>query len=59
MPDLGALLAGVGACVGAYAALRAELVRATVKAEQAAQDAVEAHRRIDLHIENHHTTKGA
>ncbi len=59
MPDLGTIITGVVAMAGTYAAIRADLVRATVKAEQAAADASKANERIDLHIENHHTKKGA
>lgn len=47
----------LGAGVGVYAAIRADLVRAMVTAEQAVKDASEAHKRIDWHVENHHTER--
>jgi hypothetical protein len=41
------LVAVAGAGVGVYAAIRSDLVRALVVAEQAAKSADEAHGRID------------
>lgn len=49
------LCALIGACAGVYAAIRAELVRAIVTAEQAAKDSASAHERLDVHIDKHHT----
>lgn len=44
------VIAGAG---GVYAAIRADLVFAKTKAEQAAGDASEAHKRLDEHINFH------
>lgn len=41
------LIGMFGALAVSYAAIRADLVRATVKAEQASSSAAEAHKRID------------
>lgn len=44
------LIAMGGMVAGVYAAIRADLVRAMVKAEQAGQTADEAHKRIDKYM---------
>jgi len=46
-------VAGVGA--GIYAAIKADLVNALVTAKKAMSDADEAHKRLDSHIDRHHT----
>lgn len=47
-------LAGLlGGCVGVYAAIRADLAVAKVRAEQAHRTAVRAHARLDDHIGDH------
>lgn len=43
----------VAAAAGVYAAIRSDLTRAIVLAEQASDEAGEAHKRLDRHIENH------
>ena len=48
------VIAGAG---GVYAAIRADMAYLKAKAEQACTDAVKAHDRLDMHIENYHTTK--
>lgn len=48
------LLAIIAAAAGSYAAIKSDLTRAIVTAEQAAKDADKAHERLDDHIESHH-----
>lgn len=43
----------VGAGAGVYAAIKSDLTRAIIKAEQALLDSSKAHERLDVHIENH------
>lgn len=50
LPEVMRYLIG-GAAV--YAAIRADLVAAKMRAEQAAHDACQAHKRIDEHINFH------
>lgn len=51
------IAAVLGSGVGVYVAIKADLVRAMMTAEQARKDSEEAHKRIDTHIENHHTER--
>lgn len=48
------LLAIIAAAAGSYAAIKADLTRAIVTAEQAIKDADKAHNRIDDHINEAH-----
>lgn len=50
------ILMAVAAGAGVYAAIRADLTRAIVLAERAAEVADSAHERITHHVEVHHTT---
>lgn len=43
----------IAAGAGVYAAIRADLTRAIVLAERAGEEAGQAHKRLDRHIENH------
>lgn len=52
------LVAGIGAAAGVYAAIKADLTRAIVIAERAAQVADSAQDRISNHIDVHHTNHG-
>jgi hypothetical protein len=47
------LVIAVAAGAGVYAAIRADLTRAIVLAEKAGEEAGEAHKRLDRHMENH------
>lgn len=47
------LVLAVGAGAGVYAAIRADLVSAKLRAEQAVESAKDAHGRIDTHINDH------
>lgn len=47
------LFLAVCAGAGVYAAIRSDLVRARMSAEQALKDAEKAHGRIDDHINDH------
>lgn len=47
------LAMAVGAGAGVYAAIKSDLTRAIIKAEQALLDSSKAHERLDVHIENH------
>lgn len=47
------LILAVCAGAGVYAAIRADLVAARLRAEQAVEDAGKAHERLDTHINEH------
>lgn len=54
-PDFWLHLAmAVGAALGVYGAVRADLARALVEAEHASKAAAHAHARMDRHIETAH-----
>jgi protein-L-isoaspartate O-methyltransferase len=48
-----AIVAAIAAGAGVYAAIKADLTRAIVTADQAHQAAEKAHGRLDVHIEHH------
>jgi protein-L-isoaspartate O-methyltransferase len=47
-------MGAVAAGAGVYAAIRSDLTRSIVTAEQAAAAATKAHDRLDVHVQNHH-----
>ncbi len=52
------LMMAFGAAAGVYAAIKADLTRAIVIAEQASKSAECAHTRLSEHVDHHHTLKG-
>ena len=48
------VMGAVAAGAGVYAAIRSDLTRSIVTAEQAAAAATKAHDRLDVHVQNHH-----
>lgn len=47
------LIIGLGAAAGVYAAIKSDLTRAIITAEQALLDAGKAHNKIDTHMNDH------